>query len=256
MPYGAAMIDVVGVIATVQPLAYGLAVALGVATCAVLCVEARRHPGPWAVTAARAIGLVLVALAVSYAVAKAVDGSWSAETDLPLALCNMAVPVAAAACLWRFPLLVELTWFWGLAGTLQAVITPDLDVGFPDLIFFQYVVGHMTIVTAALFLVIGMRITPRPGAVWRVGVVTAAYTAFVGVVDWVTGANYMFLRNPPSNWTVLRLLGPWPWYIVSAAVVALVLLAAFDLPFRYARRRTSQGGERRGATPVTGGDRR
>lgn len=67
--------------------------------------------------------------------ALAVGGTWSAETDLPLALCNMAVLVAAAACLWQVPVLVELTC-WGLTATLQAVVTPDLDVGFPHLVFF------------------------------------------------------------------------------------------------------------------------
>lgn len=103
-----------------QPWAYGVSVALGALACVALCVAARRHPGPWANTAARAIGVVLVADAVSYTVALAVGGTWSAETDLPLALCNMAVLVAAAACLWQVPVLIELTWFWGLTGTLQA----------------------------------------------------------------------------------------------------------------------------------------
>lgn len=159
--------------------------------------------------------------------ALAVGGTWSAETDLPLALCNMAVLVAAAACLWQAPVLVELTC-WGLTATLQAVVTPDLDVGFPHLVFFRYVIGHVAIVTGWLFLVIGLRLTPRPGAVRRTYAVTAAYTAFVGIIDRVSGANYMFLRHPPSNWTVLRLPGPWPWYIAGAAAVALVLLA---LPF-------------------------
>lgn len=245
------MIDSGSVTAAVQPLAYGVSIAVGALVCVVLCVAARRHPGPWAITAARAVGLVLVADAVSYTVALAVGGTWSAKTDLPLALCNMAVLVVAAACLWRVPLLVELTYFWGLTGTLQAVITPDLDVRFPHLVFFQYVVGHVAIVTGALFLVIGLRITPRPGAVRRTFAVTAAYTAIVGIVDWLSGANYMFLRHPPSNWTLLRLLGPWPWYIVSAAAVAIVLLAVLNLPFWYTRHRRS-GDRGNGAAIVVG----
>jgi uncharacterized membrane protein YwaF len=67
--------------------------------------------------------------------------------------------------------------------------------------------------------------------------ITLGYTAFVGLVDALTGANYMFLRTPPGEWTLLRVLGPWPWYIASAAGVALVLLVALDAPF-WRRRRT------------------
>jgi uncharacterized membrane protein YwaF len=67
--------------------------------------------------------------------------------------------------------------------------------------------------------------------------VTLAYTALVGLVDALTGANYMFLRAPPGEWTLLRVLGPWPWYLAGAAGVALVLFTALDAPFWSGRRR-------------------
>jgi len=229
-------------VATVSPAPYWASVVLAVATCAALCIAARRRPGPWTVTAARLIGVVLAVDAVSYSVGLAVQGTWSARTSLPLALCDAGVLVATAACWWRVPVLVELTYFWGLAGTLQAVVTPDLDVGFPHLVFFQYVVGHTGIVLAALFLVVGVRLVPRPGAVPRVLLITLGYTALVGVVDATAGANYMFLRRPPGEWTLLRLLGPWPWYLVSATGVALLLFTLLDLPFWPARRRARAGG--------------
>ncbi len=140
--------------------------ALAAVGCAGLCVAARRRPGPWRPVVARLIGLALLADAVSYSVGLAVQGTWSPKTSLPLALCDAGVLVAAAACWWRTPVLVELTYFWGLAGTLQAVVTPDLNVGFPHLVFFQYVVGHLGIVAAALFLVAGCA-WPPGAAPWR-----------------------------------------------------------------------------------------
>ncbi len=222
--------------AIVTPGAYGAAVVTTVLASLVLCVEGRRHPGPWRAWVARLIGVVLLADAMSYVAGLVLAGTFSARTDLPLALCDVAVLVAAAACITTDRTLVELTWFWGMAGTLQAVITPDLSAGFPHLVFFQYVVGHLAIVAGALYLVIGMGLAPRRGAVPRVLGITAAYTAFVGVVDGLTGANYMFLRRPPGEWTILRILGPWPWYTVSAAGVAVVLVVLLDLPFRAARR--------------------
>ena len=221
----------------VTPVPYLAAVLLALAGGTALCVGARRKPGRWTFAVARSLALVLAADAISFVVSEFVAGTWSAKTDLPFALCDIAILVAAAACWWRRPLLVELTYFWGLAGTLQAVITPDLNAGFPHLVFFQYLAGHLGIVLAALFLVIGLRIAPRPGSVVTTFVITLAYTAFVALLDTLSGANYMFLRRPPGNWTLLSVLGPWPWYIASAAGVALVLLAALDFPFWWARRR-------------------
>jgi len=237
-------------IAMVSPVAYCVSVAVATATGVTLCVAARRHPGRWTVMAGRGIGLVLAADAASWTIALLVRGTWSPETSLPLALCDMAVLVAAAACWWQSPVLVELTWFWGMAGTLQAVLTPDLAVSFPHLVFFQYVVGHTAIVLAAMFLVVGLRIAPRPGSVPRVLAITAGYAAFVGFVDAITGADYMFLRSPPQNWTLLRLLGPWPWYIASAAGVAVVLFTLLDAPF-WANRRHDTGRSREPVGPLS-----
>ena len=221
----------------VTPMPYLAAVVLALAVGTALCAGARRRPGPWTVVAARVIALVLVSDAISFVVAKILAKTWSPRTDLPLALCDAAVLVAAAACWWRKPLLAELTYFWGLAGTLQAVITPDLNAGFPHLVFFQYLAGHLGIVLAALYLVIGLRIAPRRGSVLSTFAITLAYTAVVGLIDALSGANYMFLRRPPSSWTLLKVLGPWPWYIASAAGVALALLLLLDLPFWIGRRR-------------------
>jgi hypothetical integral membrane protein (TIGR02206 family) len=223
--------------ATITPVSYWSSVVVAGALCVALCVAARWHPGRWTIDVARIIGVVLAADAISYTVALVVQGTWSVTTSLPLALCNLGVVVAAVSCWWRIVTLVELTYFWGLTGTIQGVLTPDLNVGFPHLVFFEYVAGHLGIVTAALFLVIGMRIVPRPGAVPRVFAITVAYTALVGAVDALTGANYMFLRRPPGEWTLLRLLGPWPWYLLGASAVAILLFTLLDMPFWPARRR-------------------
>ena len=219
------------------PGAYWAAVAIGAVTCAALCTACRLRPGPWMRWAGRAIAVVLALDAVVFVLAPAVAGGWSVGSSLPLALCDVALIVAAVACWWpQWALAVELTYFWGLTGTLQAVLTPDLSAGFPRLEFFMFVVGHVGIVIAALYLVVGLRLRPRPGSVWRVFAITVAWTVLVGVFDWLTGSNYMFLAQVPRNASLLSLLGPWPWYILGAAGVAVVLLLVLDAPFRRGRR--------------------
>jgi hypothetical integral membrane protein (TIGR02206 family) len=228
--------------AIVTPTAYLAGVGLCGLGGGALCRIARRAR-PRAVAACSVLlGALLVADALSWVIGQIVAGTYSASTSLPLALCNAMLVVAALACLWPAQVLVDLTYFIGLAGTAQAVATPDLSVGFPHLQFFQYLVGHCGIVVAALFLVVGERRHPRAGAVRRTWLLAAAYTAVVGLVDGLTGADYMFLRRPPANWTLLRLLGPWPWYVVSAAGLAVVLFVLLDLPFHGERREMVAGG--------------
>jgi hypothetical integral membrane protein (TIGR02206 family) len=62
----------------------------------------------------------------------------------------------------------------------------------------------------------------------------------MGLVNWLIGSNYMYLAAPPENPSLLSLLGPWPWYVLSATGVAVVLFALLDWPFRAARRRDAR----------------
>ena len=216
---------------------YWAAVAIGAVVCVVMCWGSRRHPDTVGVRAGRALAVVLAVDSTLFLAAPVLDGRASLQTLLPLSLCDVAL-VVTIVTLWRttWALGVELTYFWGLAGTMQAVVTPDLTADFPSPVFIGFVVAHLGIVIAALYLVVGMRRVPRPGSVRRIFAITLGYTGFVAVVDALTGANYMYLAAPPENASLLSLLGPWPWYIPSAAVVALVLFVLLDLPFRRGRR--------------------
>ena len=124
----------------VSPLAYWLSVGVAVALCAAVCFAARRRPGGWTVWVRRALALVLAAVAITFVLTPIVEGTWTARASLPVDLCDAAVVIAAVACWWpHLHLAVELTYFWGLAGTLQAVTTPDLNVSFPHLAFWEFV---------------------------------------------------------------------------------------------------------------------
>lgn len=231
-PFGMGVFD-----ATISTGPYWFCVVTLAVGCVILCTWARLRPGHWSPRAAKVIGLVLFSDCVVDTIRQLVDGTWAVRSSLPLALCNFALLVAAAACWWRIRLLVELTYFWALAGTLQGLLTPDLNVPFPRVEFFEYVVGHTMIIVAALFLVVGLRLQPRRGSVLRVSVITYIYVAIVGLVDVLLNANYMFLRRAPHQWTLLRLMGPYPWYLVTGVVIVPLFFVLLYSPFWFTRRR-------------------
>jgi hypothetical integral membrane protein (TIGR02206 family) len=223
------------------------AIAVIAAATAVLVAAARLRPGPWATTAARSLAVVLVGAEVAWWIYLVATHANRAELAyaLPFQLCDAAIFVSALALWLRQQLLVEVTYFWGLAGTIQAIITPDLPEHFPAFPFIQYYVAHGGVVAAALLLVVGLGQWPRRRSLLWVVPLTIVYTAFVGLLDATTGADYMFLRAKPGSTTALGLLGPWPWYIGWAALVGLALFAILDAPFRVLRR--SQPAVRSGA---------
>jgi hypothetical integral membrane protein (TIGR02206 family) len=209
-----------------------LTVAVIVLVTVALVVAARLRPGPWTVVAANVLGIVILVNESSYYIWIGLRHQFDVSWALPIQLCDVA-SVATALALWfRKQLLVELTYFWGIAGTANGILTPDISDHFPSYPYIQYFVQHGGIPCAALFLVVGLRITPSTWAVARVYALTLVLLVFDAFANLVTNGDYMYLRRPPGVNNLLDLLGPWPWYIVAGAVVALVLFLILDAPFR------------------------
>jgi hypothetical integral membrane protein (TIGR02206 family) len=194
---------------------------------AALLVAGARHRGEaFAAPAGRVLALLLVAGFAGEQLTYALRGEWTAAVNLPFQLTDAVTLAAAAALLRPAPLLVEVTYLWALSASLQAVITPDLGHDFPDLLYFTYFAAHSGAIAAACLLVFGAGRALRPGAVWRVYAITAAFAACAAVATLATGGNYMFLRHKPARGSLLDAMGPWPVYIPAAALLALVLFGA------------------------------
>jgi hypothetical integral membrane protein (TIGR02206 family) len=169
-------------------------------------------------------------------------GSLNAGNAFPFHLCDVAAIIGALALITHNAELCELLWFWGLAGTMQGLITPALELDWPHPRFVVFFLLHCGVVVAALHLVIGRGHTPRRGAVWRATALLLGYAVFAGSANAIIGllggeANYGFMCAKPPTASLFDYLGPWPWYIGSVLVLAGALFSLLDLPFRIRRRR-------------------
>lgn len=163
-----------------------------------------------------------------------VDVPMTIDNIVPLHMCDIAAITAGFALITRRPLLCAVTYFWGIAATAQALLTPALTVGFPSPLFFMFFVHHFAVVIAALYLpvVCGWR-PQRP--LWldplRVFGISIIYLLVVLVFNHFTGSNFAFVSHPPSNPSLIDHLGPWPWYIFSLLGIAILLYSLLVLPF-------------------------
>ena len=155
---------------------------------------------------------------------------------LPMQLCDWATIVVIAALLWRRQQAYELAYFWGLSGTVQALLTPNVSTPITDPLVLSFFIGHSGIVVGVLFLTWGLDLRPLPGAVLRAWLWTQLYLATAALANWLFGLNFGFLAAKPPRASLLDWFGPWPWYILTLEVVGVVAFTIFYLPFWVADR--------------------
>ena len=155
--------------------------------------------------------------------------------NLPLHVCGITIFAAAATLVLRRQTAYEITYFWGLAGATNAVVTPQLDAGFPHYRFFQYFIVHGGIVAAALFATWGLNMRPSDRSVWRAFLLLNLLAVVLVGVNLTLGSNYLYLCRPPETRSPF-FFAPWPWYIPILDAVALGLFYLLYLPFRIRRK--------------------
>jgi len=151
---------------------------------------------------------------------------------LPLHLCSVFVFLSAFMLYRRNSTIYEYAYFLGIGGAVQAVLTPDLGMyDFPHFRYFQTFISHGLIVSAAVYMTVVERMRPTWKSFLRVLVWTNVYMLFVGLVNALIGSNYMFIAHPPETASLIDLLGPWPWYLLSLEAIGFVLFFILYLPF-------------------------
>lgn len=155
---------------------------------------------------------------------------------LPFQLCDWAMVTVIVALFTERRFWIELSYFWGIAGTFNAILTPNLQVGFPDIRFISFFAGHCGIVSSVIYLMIVRRFHPTSGSVWRTLAWSQVYLVVTLLVDHLTGVNYGFLLHKPEAASILDYLSDnWWLYIVELEGLALLFFALLYAPFLIAK---------------------
>jgi hypothetical integral membrane protein (TIGR02206 family) len=227
--------------------------ALAFAVPVALVLVARRAKSP-PVTDGIAWGLAGLLVATHlFSFARAMAGGpdgW--KDELPMHLCDWATFITAYALAQRGRVACDLAWFWGLGGTFQAVLTPDLAADFPSIGFITFFLAHCGVVAGALFLAFALGMRPEPRSAWRAFLGCQVYLAAAGATNLLLGTNFGYLCAKPARASLMDWLGPWPFYIISLELVTVVTFALLYAPFFVAdkMRRTNCANSQTPAKPA------
>lgn len=157
---------------------------------------------------------------------------------LPMQLCDWAMVVIVVALWSANKRWLEIAYFWGIGGTLQALLTPNLRYDFPDLRFISFFVAHSGIIIGIVFLMLVYGFRPTARGILRTFAWTELYFVVAFAIDLLTGENYGFLLHKPEKASLLDLLSDsrglyllefhllaWAFFLVLYAPFAIVDLA-------------------------------
>src|SRR5215831_3058403 len=151
---------------------------------------------------------------------------------LPMQMCDWGMVVVIVAMLTGNQRWFEVAYFWGIGGTLQAVLTPNLPFGFPDWRFISFFTSHCGIIIGVVFLMLVRRYRPYPMSIVRVWLWSEFYFFVTLIVDELTGFNYGFLLHKPEAFSILSFLSDWwPLYLLQLHGVALLFFLVLYAPF-------------------------
>ncbi len=175
--------------------------------------------------------IVLLADAVAWYSYLAVIGQRLFPGQLPLQLCDLTYFFIAIVLLARNGALFDVAYYWSLAGSTMALLTPNLIGHFPSLSTVQFFIWHGLAVSATLYLVWSGQMRPRRTSVLRAMIAVNLLALFDGFFDAVFKTDYMYLGSKPQSVSLLSYMGPWPWYVLAAEPVALALFLLLYWPF-------------------------
>src|SRR6185312_13862653 len=144
-----------------------VALLLTVALPTLLCLIARRNPSydkPFRLGFATLLIGTWIAWYVLF-----IERDWlGLGNALPMNLCDWATIALIVTLIRPNQKAYELAYFWAFAGTIQGLVTPDVNFGFPEPQFVVFILGHAAIMASAIYLTFGTRMRQLPASIPRV----------------------------------------------------------------------------------------
>lgn len=158
-------------------------------------------------------------------------GMWDIRYTLPFQLCSISLYLCIWMLLTRQKLVFEVVYFLGVGGALQALLTPELFYDFPHFRFLHFFIAHISIIFAIFYMLWVEKFQVQFKSVWKAFAALNVIALVVFLVNKLTGGNYMFLAQKPTNASLIDFLGPYPWYILTLELVVLIIFLFLYAPF-------------------------
>ncbi|MBR3979161.1 MAG: TIGR02206 family membrane protein [Oscillospiraceae bacterium] len=151
---------------------------------------------------------------------------------LPIAVCGWVAIFGSYMVIGKSQTLFDLCYFWTLAGSTFALITPTVIsyTGPTRFRYYQFWAEHLVSYVAIFYMIFVHKMRPYKKSIVKayVGLGVLAAIAYFANRLLGPGANYLFMARPEDTPSVLDILPPnfaLRLFVMAAVITALFLLA-------------------------------
>ena len=157
---------------------------------------------------------------------------WTIQGMLPLWLCSVTSWSMPLLLVWRSRRTYEWAYFMGSIGAVLALSTPDLTIyGFPHFRFIEFITLHGAILVAVVYMTVVEGLRPTWASLPRVILAANLFWLLCAGVNRLIGSNYLYTQGKLPTPSLLDVLGPHPWYLLSMEALGLLFILLLYLPF-------------------------
>ena len=158
-------------------------------------------------------------------------GNYNIATDLPLFLCSFMALFIFIFTNSRKYWLFEILLFWIIAGTSQAVVTPDIPFGFPSFDYFRYWIAHLGLLVIIFYTIFVLKMRPTWKSMFKSFLALQLYAIIIFGINYILNGNYFYLNKKPNSASALDYLGEWPIYLLTIEAILIPYFFIIYLPF-------------------------
>lgn len=152
---------------------------------------------------------------------------------LPIAVCGWVAIFASYMVIGKSQTLFDICYFWALAGSIFALITPTVITytGPTRFRYYQFWVEHLVGYIAIFYMVFVHKMRPNKKSIIKayIGLVILAIIAYFANRLIGPGANYLFMARPEDTPSILDILPPnfALRLLIMASVITFLFILAY-----------------------------
>ena len=167
------------------------------------------------------------------------DGAYRWTNTIPLHACHISSYATGLFLLTRSQKYFDFAYFWGFGGGTMALLTPDIQLTFPDLDFMTLFFGHGLLFFALAYIVFVLKQNITFDSFKNALKFSLMILPIVYIINLIVGgdpgfeANLWYLMKAPKGESLLLFFPDPPLHIIPLFPLVMFVFFLLYIPFYF-----------------------